>query len=600
MKSFITKYKNEINKIFYMLRPITKRNKFYVVFYILWDCIYQPINTMLYVLSIEIVVNMLSEGENVVNIGLTLLIIAAISLCLNALGEVFHIFYFTPKSEIIRASINRSVFVKLKETDYIYFDNPKFYDEYTLTYNQYANQAFNTLNTLASALSQVVTVGALVGYIVTADIFILVIAIVSMIVNIYTGKKRNKVDVEREEKLTPIARITDYIQSVFIKKEFSMDVKSTKISDILLNKYDNAIDNRIKTNKKYSLKSSILSVADSFVYESTNVFTKIYICFLIVNGSIGVGSFVSMFSAIGSFTHKMRGLTNYYQNILKCILYAEKVIHFFDLETKIEKCEGIINANDQDIPYVIELKNVSFKYNESSFRLHNINMHIKKGEKIAIVGENGAGKTTFTKLLLRLYDADGGQIYYNGKLIGDYNINDLRQNIGVAFQESNIYSINFKENLSLYNNVDNNTIDKLSEMFNFDDIMQKNNATYESEVTRNFDEKGIVLSGGERQKVSIARLYAKNFGLLILDEPSSALDPLAEHKLNKIIFDSSNMTTTILIAHRLSTVRDSDCIYVFDNGSIIESGRHDDLINKRGKYYEMFTKQAEKYQEENK
>ena len=127
--------------------------------------------------------------------------------------------------------------------------------------------------------------------------------------------------------------------------------------------------------------------------------------------------------------------------------------------------------------------------------------------------------------------------------------------------------------------------------------MRKTNATLDSHLTREFNEDGVLLSGGELQRLALARLYIKGFGLIILDEPSSALDPISEYELNKIIFNTSSNTTTIMIAHRLSNIRDADCIYLINDGEIVEQGTHDELINQRGKYFEMFKKQSEKYVE---
>lgn len=191
------------------------------------------------------------------------------------------------------------------------------------------------------------------------------------------------------------------------------------------------------------------------------------------------------------------------------------------------------------------------------------------------MGENGAGKTTLTKLLLRLYDVDSGIISVNGRPISSYRIDTLRDKIGIVFQNSMLYALTVRENMTAYTDADDNQLKKSLEDVGL-------NLNLNTQVTREFDQNGSVLSGGDSQRLCLTRLMHSDFGLIILDEPSSALDPIAEYNIAKLVFNSSP-TTTIMIAHRLSTVVDADMIYLLSNGSIIESGTHAQLMEKCGK-----------------
>ena len=241
-------------------------------------------------------------------------------------------------------------------------------------------------------------------------------------------------------------------------------------------------------------------------------------------------------------------------------------------------------------PLSLELRDVSFAYPESDFCLKHLSLKIEPGEKIGIVGENGAGKSTMAKLLLRLYDVDSGAILYNGKPIGEWDVHGLRRRVGIAFQDANLYALTLRENLQYYNpeasDERRRKALKTVGLERLDDL--------EKTVSREFLEDGIMLSGGETQRLALARLLMDDFGLMILDEPSSALDPLAEYKMTKLMFDVSN-TTTIMIAHRLSTIRDADRIYLISDGEVAEQGTHNELMALNGKYAEMFRKQAENY-----
>lgn len=322
----------------------------------------------------------------------------------------------------------------------------------------------------------------------------------------------------------------------------------------------------------------------------------IYLAYNIVHGNIPeVGMYITMTLAYYRVDSKLYSLLNLLQEVNGISMNAERIQVFFNIQADIEKSESMIGNIVGEGKFSVELKNVGFTYDKSKFNLSNLNFKIEPGQKIAIVGENGAGKSTFVKLLLRLYDVSEGEILINSKNIKDYDVVSLRNRIGVAFQNTNIYAMTFDENLSLYGGISKNRLDEIKGKFGIDSIANKNGVEQDVELTKEFSKNGIILSGGEAQKVALARAMSREFGLLLLDEPSSALDPLAEAKMSELILSTANTTTTIIIAHRLSTIRNVDNIIVFDNGQIKECGTHDELMKLKGKYYEMFTLQAENY-----
>ena len=198
--------------------------------------------------------------------------------------------------------------------------------------------------------------------------------------------------------------------------------------------------------------------------------------------------------------------------------------------------------------------------------------------------------------MLRLYDATSGEILINGKSIKKYSPSELRMNVGIAFQDTPVYSLSLRDNMSAYNEVDQKTFESVCNKIPLlKKVLEKNEANIDSQITRSFDSKGIVLSGGEKQTISISRVLSKKFKMLIFDEPTSALDPVAADSMSKSIFDVKNDTTTVFISHKLSSVIDADHIYVFSNGEIVEDGTHISLMEKHGIYYNMFTAQADKY-----
>ena len=223
-------------------------------------------------------------------------------------------------------------------------------------------------------------------------------------------------------------------------------------------------------------------------------------------------------------------------------------------------------------------------------------MSIKKGEKIALVGYNGAGKTTLIKLILRLYDPTQGSIYFGDENLKEYPINKYREKYGVLFQDFEIVAASIAQNISMSDGeFDKEKADAVIKKVAFAEKLQSLPEGYETQLTKEFSDKGVNLSGGEAQKLALARVLYSSANVIILDEPSSALDPIAEYELNKAVTELSGDKTVIIISHRLSTTRFVDKIYMLEKGRIIEQGDHNTLLAQNGKYAEMFSAQAEKY-----
>ena len=231
--------------------------------------------------------------------------------------------------------------------------------------------------------------------------------------------------------------------------------------------------------------------------------------------------------------------------------------------------------------------------------LKHVNMSLHKGERIALVGANGSGKTTLVKLLLRLYDPAEGSVTLDGTDVRDLSVADYRGAFSSVFQDFKIFATTIAENVmnGKYNAMeDEKTVLKALESADFSEKLSELPEGIHTHLTREFNEKGVNLSGGESQKIAIARVFARDYPIVIMDEPSSALDPMAEYTLNQSILHNTNEKTVIFISHRLSTTRIADKIYMFDTGSLIEEGSHSELLEKDGKYAEMFKVQSEKYQ----
>ena len=275
-------------------------------------------------------------------------------------------------------------------------------------------------------------------------------------------------------------------------------------------------------------------------------------------------------------------------------MYIEDYRFFLEYEPKIKHPENGRKAGEGELT----LTDVSFHYTGAeSDTMKHISLSVKPGEKIALIGHNGSGKTNLVKLLLHLYEPNSGTITLDRHDVSEYDSDSYRDAFTVVFQDFKIFSLSVAENVllrPLRDGDDELVTEALKKSGAYDKVMTLKNGIYTT-LTREFDDDGAVLSGGEVQKVAIARIFAKPYDLVIMDEPSSALDPIAEYGLNHTILEYAQDKTVVFISHRLSTTRMADRFLMFADGKLIESGSHDELMAKNGKYAEMFRLQAEKY-----
>lgn len=490
--------------------------------------------------------------------------------------------------------ISLKFYNKISNIDYDFHESPEFLNDYirSLENGSYhiilsANSSFNLLILIGQCMS-VLTIILSIHY--SIIIFVLVIGILYFILRRIMSKMTFKYQTIRQ----PYMRQTRYSNRAFSLKDSIPDIKTTKIEKMLLDNNDNSYEQIIKAHDKIISKRSIFAVICDILLT------------LLYPGIVGVLCYFTLqnldIAAFASLTVAVTTLSNYIANLAQIVGTIQDANEEckvpFSLLKRTSSIEGIQFEDLNEDFNNIKIENISFSYNKKRNVINNVSMEINKGEKIAIVGINGAGKTTLVKLLLRLYDVDNGSILINGKDYKNTTVSTIRNKVGAVFQNIEVYAVTVAENILLREVKNQEDIDLVNEALKFAGIYEyiyslKDNIN--TVVTREFSSLGIVFSGGQTQKLAIARGYAQNYQLFILDEPSSALDPLAEAKVYDNMLELGKNRTMIFISHRLTTTVNADRIYLFENGEIIEQGTHKQLIALNKKYKKMFDSQAVKY-----
>lgn len=575
------------DSICFLLAPWWKYGKTLMVGSFISSVLFVPAAGYFSATLAQAVIEMIEAGKPFEAAFLTGLTYLLLALALNLLHAVYEDFYLRWKRQEIEGTIERSIYEKALMVDYRHFDDPSYFDSYKLTTEEFASQSSEMLQNLFSLLSGVakcIVYGALIA---SQGVALLLIVLGCSAFVAYAQIYWSRVSVERETAMVNDQRKADYLRRLFFDHTAVADLRASNIKKPLFSLFDGSVKSRAAIYRKYGAKEFLTDILANLAQLGTTFAVPVYVAWGVMSGNIGgIGVYATLIASSLALKEALNALGWWSSQVALGVAYAQKVQRFFDTDSTIEASTDGEKASDG--PFSVRFDHVSYRYGGSDeFAIRDLSLAIAPGEKIAIVGENGAGKTTLTKLLLRLYDADGGTVQINGRPIADYDVSTLRGRIGIAFQQSRLYALSVRENMTAYADADDARLKSCLEEVGL-------RLSLDAQVTKEFDENGAVLSGGDAQRLCLTRLLHSEFGLLILDEPSSALDPIAEYRIAKLIFDRSP-TTTVMVAHRLSTVVDADRIYLLSDGRIIESGTHAELMAQNGKYREMFLKQAEGY-----
>lgn len=492
---------------------------------------------------------------------------------------------------------------KVVTMDLMCYDCDTYYDDFIVAASQLEDMILTAIFDLARMGRNVTTVLVLSGLITFIDPVIAIFPVLGFLINIFSRFRIMKLEYEYDVEKKTIMRRANYSKRVFYQPEYAKEIKQSHIEIPLERQFHQAIDETIAVSKKYGIRISLWSLVNwILVFTFLSLFcVPLYLGYMaLVVCRIGLGDVAALNNAQSTVRNRLDAINYCVERIQRAGLFCERFRKFMNYESSIENAKGTANVPKDRT--VLEIKDMSFHYDGSDEdTLKHINMKIKAGEKVAFVGENGAGKSTFIKLLMRLYDVTEGSICYGEHDIREFSTEAYRDIFGSVFQDYQIYATSVQNNVMMHkwDEKEQERVKAALEQSGFWDRLNTLPNGLMTSLTREFADNGVQLSGGEAQKVAIARLFAKKerMHIAILDEPSSALDPKAEYELNQNILNKAGDATVIFISHRLSTTRDADCIYMFENGEIIEQGTHRELMEMNGKYADMFRCQAKYYQQ---
>ncbi len=480
--------------------------------------------------------------------------------------------------------------------DLLAYEDPVFYDRLERARVQATDRLY-MIQAIGRLIQQVITTITLSISIMVFSPWLLLLLIVGVIPAFVGETHFAFLGYAKNFRQTPIRRQLDYLRVLGGSKEAAKELKLFGLRDFLTGRFkalsDQVYNEDITLARRKFTAGSVLSMIGTAGYYTAYV----YAVWRTVTGVFSFGTLTLLANAIREASSQLQQTFSTLSTIADQALFLTDLIAFFEMKPTIRSKANALPA-PRPIQRGFEFRNVSFRYPGSSrLVLNGLNFHLRPGERVALIGENGEGKTTIVKLLTRLYDPAEGQVLLDGVDLREYDLEDLYSEIGVIFQDFMRYEMTARENIAVGRIERMNDLELLQESARKSmaaDVLRKLPSGLEQMLGRRFD-GGVDLSGGEWQKVALARAYLRDAQVLILDEPTSALDARSEYEVFKRFAELTTEKMALFISHRFSTVRMADRIVVLENGRIAEEGDHDTLTSLGGRYAEMFELQAASY-----
>lgn len=497
---------------------------------------------------------------------------------------------------MIYRRLYRKLYAKARNVELRCFEDADFYNRYTMALDGSAQKMTASVNYFFSVIFGVIAAAAAFWSMFSIDPFSVLFVISPIIGNFVFGGLMNKIWGGRYVDTVKNNRIAEYVNRVMHLAEYAKEIRCSSIHELMMKRYNEAMDRNCKVADKYGKKAIAFTWAQNvttfaLVFEGIMIYAAYR---TIVSKTMGLAELAIMFTAMSTSSWILIGIFNNLMEAMKNGQFLEYFRTFMEYKEKIpENQDGVMPEKIRSV----EFRNVCFEYKENEPVINNLSFKIEGDKVCALVGHNGAGKSTIIKLLFRLYDPTSGEILVNDINIREYNLKAYRKQFSAAFQDYKVMAMSVKDNVLMGEKFDDPevTAERALRCAGVWEKVQSLSKGMDTIMTKEFDSEGAVLSGGEQQKIVVARAFAQKASVKVFDEPSSALDPIAEYELYRGIMDQSKGHITLFISHRLSSVKDADEVFMLENGTVIEQGTHRQLMEMGGKYCEMFTKQAQNY-----
>jgi len=549
------------------------------------------------------IINTLVRAVTVKDVGVSaiigLLVFQFGYMFLNKIAAYFESLVTRISGELVSNYIKLKIIGKAKTIDTARFDTPEFYQKLENANReaghrpiQILSSTFKVMSTLISMISFVVVLASISSW---APMFIIFISVPSAVINFVYRRKNADYMFRRSKE----RRKLNYFSDIMCNKDYVKEVRLFGLSDLLIGKYKEVFAKYFGGLRRLIIAEELWHIGLAVITTTVNCVLYIFIAMQVFEGKIEVGDFTLYTSALSHISSGVATLVTTTASIYEGTLFIDNMIAFMAEKSGIVARLSEPYKVERGIGHVIEFDHVSFRYPGGERDvIDDVSFRIEARESVVLVGLNGAGKTTLLKLLTRLYDPTAGRILLDGKDIRDYEVADLYSTFGMIFQDFGKYAFSVKENIAfgdLSRKIDDERIEMAAKSSGADDFVSRMDDGYDTPLMRVFEENGAELSGGQWQKLAVARAFYSSSDIMILDEPTSALDAIAEQEIFNRFDELGKDKTTIFVSHRLSSATRADKILVLEYGKLIEEGSHAQLMELGGRYSELFTTQASRY-----
>jgi ATP-binding cassette subfamily B protein len=483
------------------------------------------------------------------------------------------------------------------QLDLVFFERPQFYDLLQTVQREAAYRPVQMVQTAFMLIRQILTFVSLLVLLVNLEWFIAAAALLAPIPAFISSARYGWQGYQMMRWQSPLRRMMSYLTNLMTTDMYNKEVKLFTLGDFFIARFSMLFRRYYTEMRGLVIRRYVAGAVWSMLTVLTSGLTFLYVAYRTLQGAISVGGLTMYVQAADGVSQAFSAVLGALQSMYEHQLYLQTLFELLDFKPQVSAPEHPVPFR-RPIREGIEFRNVTYTYEgKEQPALNHVSFTIAPGETVAIVGHNGAGKTTLVKLLARLYDPQDGQVLIDGRDLREYDPDVLRNEFGVLFQDFVPYQFSARENIGIgrIERLDDApAIAEAADKSGAADIIQRLPQGFDTVLGKWFD-GGVNLSGGEWQKVALGRAFMREAQILILDEPSAALDARAEYELFSRLQELAHGRTAIFISHRFSTVRRADRILVFEEGSLIESGTHEELVALGGRYAELFNLQAASY-----